>query len=169
MGTMDAFRASSRRRSTANPTPKRKAKIPQAFCSTKIHTPQAIRSCSRRVSIRTFWWKCTRIIPKRAMPRRMSRVCRRLSPETGDSSAGDDSVGRSGDSAEFVTSREYAAAASREPGVQSWKLSSLALQRPHLAFALELRPVHPVQLHELPGERHRLLPGVDLDQRIAAY
>src|SRR5829696_3375208 len=41
------------------------------------------------------------------------------------------------------------------------------IELPHLALALELGPVHSVQLHELPGQLHRLFPGADLDHGIA--
>src|SRR5437867_1247648 len=43
------------------------------------------------------------------------------------------------------------------------------LQGPHLRLPLELRPVDPVQLHELPREVEGFLFRTHLDQRVAAY
>src|SRR4051794_4593622 len=58
----------------AKPTPKRKAKVAHDFCSTPTQMNQEIRS-SRPVPGRSiFSWTCTRIMPRRARPRRMSRL-----------------------------------------------------------------------------------------------
>src|SRR5215211_6312827 len=45
---------------------------------------------------------------------------------------------------------------------------ALRVQRPDLALALKGGPVHPVQLHEVPGHLHRLIPRGDIDQGVAA-
>src|SRR4051794_26019208 len=45
---------------------------------------------------------------------------------------------------------------------------SHVLERPDLALADELGPVHPVQLHELAGNLPRVLIGCRLDERESA-
>ena len=59
--------------------------MPHAFCSTRIHTPQPMRSSAPVTGRSSRWWKCTRIIPASARPRRMSSECRRSSESIGAS------------------------------------------------------------------------------------
>jgi hypothetical protein len=99
MATTGAFRASSRRRSTAKPTPKRKAKIPQAFCSTEDpHGPgdQILQPGDLDTHLLV---EVHQDHPEQGKPRRMSRVCRRWSLSSGESCGEDSPVGGGNDTA----------------------------------------------------------------------